>query len=159
LEVKIKPMAGTDKPAVMIILQNTPQFTPSDVAVAGELIDIYLEDPVNSGYFILVAEVNTTILGYICYGPTPLTEGTWDVYWIAVDSKEQGKGIGKALLTSAESKIKESNGRLVLIETSSLPGYENTRRFYISQGYEIISRIPDFYTPGDDKITFLKRMK
>jgi ribosomal protein S18 acetylase RimI-like enzyme len=152
-------MAGTDKPAVMIILQNTPQFTPSDVAVAGELIDIYLEDPVNSGYFILVAEVNTTILGYICYGPTPLTEGTWDVYWIAVDSKEQGKGIGKALLTSAESKIKESNGRLVLIETSSLPGYENTRRFYISQGYEIISRIPDFYTPGDDKITFLKRMK
>ncbi len=152
-------MAGTDKPAVMVILRNTPQFPPSDVTVAGDLIDIYLEDLVNSGYFILVAEVGTTILGYICYGPTPLTEGTWDVYWIAVAGKEQGKGIGKALLASAESKIKESNGRLVLIETSSLPGYEKTRRFYISQGYEIISRIPDFYTPGDDKITFLKRVR
>ena len=152
-------MTGTNKPAVMVILRNTPQFPPPDVMVAGDLIDTYLEDPVNSGYFILVAEVDSTILGYICYGPTPLTEGTWDVYWIAVARKEQGKGVGKALLASVESKIKEAGGRLVLIETSSLPGYEKTRRFYLSQGYEIISRIPDFYTPGDDKITFMKRVR
>lgn len=142
----------------MRILQDTPEFKPFDVEVAAELLDAYLEDPSGSGYYVLVAEADAAVVGYICCGPTPLTTGTWDVYWMAVARPEQGQGIGQALLSSAEAKIKETQARLVLIETSSKPNYEKTRRFYQSQGYEIISHIPDFYEPGDDKLTFQKRL-
>ncbi len=151
-------MTGKDKPAILKILKNTPEFEPAEVVVAQEVIDSYLEDPVGSGYHILVAEIGSSPVGYICYGPAPLTEGTWDIYWMAVDPKEQARGLGKTLLLSAESNIKDNQGRLILIETSSKPAYEKTRRFHKSRGYDLICRIPDFYAPGDDKLLFQKRL-
>jgi len=151
-------MAPEHKAAVMKILKATPEFTPGEVIVAEELIDYYLSDPVGSDYLILVAEVHSKVEGYICWGLTPLTEGTWDIYWIATAREKQGQGIGTALLASAEAKIKESQGRLAFIETSSKPGYEKTERFYRSHGYELICQIPDFYAPGDDKLILQKRL-
>jgi predicted N-acetyltransferase YhbS len=129
------------------------------VVVAEELIDCYLEDPSSSGYHILVAEVDSNVTGYICYGPAPLTEGTWDVYWVAVTREKQGQGIGNALMKSAEKDIVRAKGRLAIIETSSTPAYEKTRGFHLSQGYEIVARIPDFYAPGDDKLILQKRLQ
>ena len=158
MATKIRPMTYDDKPIIMRILRATPEFKPSEVVVAEEVIDSYLHTPTGSDYHILVAEVDLTVVGYICYGPTPLTEGTWDIYWMAVDPDRQGRGIGSALMAFAEGKIKETHGRLVLIETSSTPKYEKTRRFHQSQGYEVISRIPNFYAPGDDKIIFQKQL-
>jgi ribosomal protein S18 acetylase RimI-like enzyme len=129
------------------------------VAVAEELIDCYLEDTLNSGYHILVAHVDSTVAGYICYGPAPLTEGTWDIYWVAVAREKQGQGIGGALMKSAEKEIVKSKGRLSIIETSSTSAYEKTRHFHVSQGYQIVACIPDFYTPGDDKLILQKRLR
>jgi len=143
----------------MTILQNIPEFKPFEVVIAGEVIDSYLDDPARSGYHILVAEADSFIAGYICYGPTPLTEGTWDVYWLAVAPEKQGRGIGSALLDSAEDEIKKVQGRLSIIETSSLPSYEKTRRFHLSHGYEVVCLVPDFYAPGDGKLIMLKRLR
>jgi ribosomal protein S18 acetylase RimI-like enzyme len=153
----IRPMLRKDKRAVMAILKDTPEFTPPEVILADEVIDSYLFNPANSGYFILVAEIETKLAGYVCYGPTPITEGTWDVYWIAVDHKIQGQGVGRKLMEAAEAKIRGEKGRLVLVETSSKPGYEKTNAFYQRLGYVETSRIKDFYLIGDDKITYEKR--
>lgn len=129
------------------------------MAVAEELIDSYLDDPSGSGYHVLVAEADSTVAGYICYGPTPLTEGTWDIYWMTVAGEKQGQGIGSALMKSAEKEIRKAEGRLSIIETSSTPAYQKTRNFHFSQGYEIVARIPDFYAPGDDKLILQKRLR
>ncbi len=129
------------------------------MAVAEELIDSYLDDPSGSGYHILVAEADSTVEGYICYGPTPLTEATWDIYWMAVAREKQNQGIGSALLKSAEEEILKGRGKLSIIETSSTPAYEKTRNFHLSQRYEIVARIPDFYAPGDDKLIMQKRLR
>jgi ribosomal protein S18 acetylase RimI-like enzyme len=152
-------MTQGDKPGIMKIVGTTPEFKPLDVVVAEELIDSYLHNPGELGYHILIAEVDKTVAGYICYGPTPLTEGTWDIYWIAVAVEKQSQGIGSALMQSAEGKIKEARGRLVIIETSSTPEYEKTRRFHLGHGYELIARLPDFYAPGDDKLLLQKRLR
>jgi ribosomal protein S18 acetylase RimI-like enzyme len=129
------------------------------VTVAEEVIDSYLKDSVGSGYHILVAEVDSTVTGYICYGPTPLTEGTWDIYWEAVARERQDQGIGSALTKAAEREIVRAKGRLAIIETSSTPSYDKTRHFHLSHGYEIVARIPDFYAPGDDKLILQKRLR
>jgi len=158
MTVKTRPMSARDKPALMAILANTPEFKPYEVVVAEELIDIYLVDGVESGYNIQIAEDDGEVAGYVCYGETPCTVGTWDLYWIAVDRTRRGKGIGKLLSQKAESDIKQANGRLVFIETSSTPLYENTRQFYLARGYEVVARIADFYMPGDDKLILQKKL-
>ena len=155
---RIRPMARGDKPAVKIILQTTPEFKPSEMVVAEEVIDSYLHDPTKSGYHILLAMIDSDVAGYVCYGTIPLTEGTWDIYWLAVAPDRQRRGIASALLTSAEDKIKGARGRMVLIETSSTSAYEKARSFYLHQGYEMISQIPDFYALGDDKLILRKRL-
>lgn len=142
----------------MAILRATPEFLPHEVVVAEELIDAFLTSPRESGYYILVAEQDGQVAGYICYGDTPLTEGTWDIYWIAVDSGQQGKGIGKELMTVTENDIKAQHGRLVVVETSGKPNYNKTRQFYASGGYTEAAHIPDFYAPGDDKLILIKRL-
>jgi ribosomal protein S18 acetylase RimI-like enzyme len=156
MAISIRLMIKKDKAAIEKILQVTQEFTPAEVKVALELIDLYLEYGIGSDYHILVAEVDNTPAGYICFGPTPLTEGTWDIYWMAVDPRKQRQGIGRRLLNDAEGSISKVQGRLILIETSSKPEYEKTRKFYKSCDYKIIARIPDFYTPGDDKLVFQK---
>jgi len=126
--------------------------------VAEEIIDSYLLDPHGSDYHVFVAEVDSAVVGYICSGPTPLTEGTWDIYWEVVAQERRGQGIGGALMAHAEDQIREAQGRLIIIETSSQLGYEKTRRFYLSHGYEIIGHISDFYALGDDKLILQKRL-
>lgn len=149
-------MIARDKSAIMHMLRNMPEFKPSEVVVAEDVLDDYLRDSIRSGYHVFVAEIESLVVGYICYGPTPLTEGTWDIYWLAVAPNQQSKGIGKSLLSFAEANIKETRGRIAVIETSSRPEYEATVRFYRTQGYELTCRIADFYAPGDDKLILIK---
>ena len=156
MPIIIRPLLAGDRPDIVRILEGTQAFTPVDVQVAIELLDCYLEAGIGSGYHIWLAELDGRAAGYICYGPTPLTTGTWDVYWIATDPDLKGHGIGTTLLNFAEQEIRQAAGRMILIETASNPLYLEARRFYLARGYIIVSSIPDFYSPGDNKITFRK---
>lgn len=156
MKPKIRQMQKEDKAALMKILKNTPEFTAPEVEVAEEVIDSCLRDGKSSGYYVLVVEDNSVVTGYICYGPTPLTEGTWDMYWQAVTREKQGQGLGTSLMEAAEKEIRQVKGRMTIIETSSTPVYEKTRHFHISRGYKIICRIPNFYATGDDKLILQK---
>ena len=158
MTVNIRPMTQADKSDIMGLLHNTPEFTPSEVAVAEEVIESGLRDPRGSGYHILVAEVDSRVVAYICYGPTPLTEGTWDIYWMAVATEKRGRGIGSALLDQAEGQIRKAGGRSALIETSSTPAYDKTMQFHLNHGYKIVARVPDFYKCGDHKVILQKRL-
>ena len=151
-------MTAADKAAIMHLLRNTPEFLPHEVIVAEELIDVFLTDPA-AGYHILVADSGGQVHGYVCYGQTPLTDGAWDIYWVAVDRTLQGKGIGKALMAAAHDDIRQTHGRLAVIETSSKPDYNKTRRFHEAVGYREVARIPDFYAVGDDLVIMVKRFQ
>ncbi len=96
------------------------------------------------------------MLGYTCFGPHPLTEGTYDLYWIVVDPIAQGRGIGHALLARVEAEVQARGGRLLLVETSSTPAYTSARRFYETSAYRCEATIHDFYAPGDDLLIFSK---
>jgi ribosomal protein S18 acetylase RimI-like enzyme len=99
------------------------------------------------------------VRGFVCFGPAPLTDGTFDLYWIAVDPVFQGRGYGARLLRFAEDDVRRRGGRLLLIETSSQEAYGATTRFYERSGYGLVARIPEFYRAGDDKLIFAKRVE
>ena len=152
----LRSMVPIDKEQIMSLLYKTSEFLPEEVLVAEEVIDAYLECPFRD-YFIEVATVDATVVGYICYGKTPLTKSSWEVYWLAVLKEHQGFGIGKALLRFSEEDIVNRGGKLMLIETSSKTNYLNTRRFYRHNGFRRIARIVDFYDQEDHLILFEKR--
>ena len=114
------------------------------MSCALELLNIVLNDPGQKDYLTAVAEDGGRVAGYILYGPVPLTEGNFDIYWIATDPEIQGKGFGRMLLTRAETDARSRGARTVCLETSSQGGYERTRRFYQQAEYLEESRIPRF---------------
>lgn len=153
----IRKFLDKDRTQLLNLLAETQAFTTTEIEVAMELVDIYLTNKDQRDYDIYSATDNDeTLLGYICIGPTPLTEGTFDIYWIAVRKDQQGKGIGKKLIDFAEGKVKQNKGRLIVIETSSQEKYKNTRNFYESAGYQLLSRIKDYYKIGDDLLVYGK---
>ena len=109
-----------------------------------------------SGYFFLFAEEEDRLLGYTCFGPIAGTLYSYDLYWIAVDPKTQGRGIGKQLMAESERLMAERGARRVYADTSSRPQYEATRAFYLACGYVQEALLADFYAPGDGKVIFVK---
>lgn len=157
-------MVAADRPGVARLLGATDVFTPGETAVALELVDEWLARGEASGYLAFVLDGSDRaarpeeVRAYACFGPTPLTEGTFDLYWIAVDPAWRRHGYGQALLEFAERDAASRGGRLLLIETSSQETYGGTVHFYERNGYPLLARIADFYKPGDDKLIFGKRL-
>jgi len=155
--VRLRVMAPGDKSALMAILASTPEFKPAEIVVAEEVIECFLNEGCTSGYRVWVAVEGTgNVIGYVCFGQTPLTEGTWDIYWIAVAGTWRGRSVGRALLQHAEAEIRDGDGRMILVETSSKPEYQQAMILYGRMGYLPVSVITDFYAPGDSKITLQK---
>ncbi len=156
---EIRPLEPHHREPVRGILERTGYFTAVEIGTALELVDDWLVRGDASGYLCFVASSGaSSVDGYICVGPTPLTEGTYDLYWIAVDPAAQGRGTGRRLLAFAEGHVQGRGGRLLLIETSSQPLYAPTVRFYERCGYALLARIADFYRAGDDKLIFGKSL-
>jgi ribosomal protein S18 acetylase RimI-like enzyme len=160
---RIRPLVRADRDGVIRILENAGNFTADEIATALELIDEWLDDGEESGYltYVLdtVGEDTVGVLGYVCFGPTPLTESTYDIYWIAVDRLKHRGGVGKRLLKFVEEETERRGGRLLLIETSSQETYGGTIKFYERTGYDLVGKVKDYYKPDDDKLIFAKRLK
>ncbi len=155
----IRPMSAPDKPAVMELILATDMFMPAEVEVAEELIDAYLETPDQKDYDVVVVEDDRGgVAGYLTWGPTPLAENVYDLYWMAVSPREQGRGRGKELVAWLEAKVRSLGGRMIIIETAGQPKYHPTREFYLRLGYTEVARIPDYYKPGDARIIYTKRL-
>jgi ribosomal protein S18 acetylase RimI-like enzyme len=130
-----------------------------EVQCVDELWEEYLtRGSDSSGYYFLVEKDEDRVVGYVCYGPRSLTSGTFDLYWIAVDPNIRRGGIGRRLLDACEQAIRNLGGRLIVLETSGLPNYEPTRKFYLATGYTLEATLKDFYHEGDDLIIFTKHL-
>jgi ribosomal protein S18 acetylase RimI-like enzyme len=127
------------------------------VSCALELIDAALQ-PNNVDYQVLVAVRESKVVGYVCFGPTPMTQGTFDLYWIASDPQVRGQGVGAALVSGMEGALRRRQGRLIRVETSAMEAYGPTRGFYAAMQYKEESRFRDFYKPGEDLIVLAKRL-
>jgi ribosomal protein S18 acetylase RimI-like enzyme len=150
----IRPLLRADREPILRLIKATGVFSDEEIAIAAELIDIVLDRPDQKDYEIAVYDEGDGPLGYTCIGPTPGTEGTFDLYWIAVDPALHGRGIGRELDLHVERSVRERNGRLIVAETSSTPRYDATRMFYQRRGYAELSRITDYYRPGDDLVVY-----
>jgi ribosomal protein S18 acetylase RimI-like enzyme len=158
---RIRPIERPDRSRIEEIVISSERFNQEEIATALELVDEALEKGEKSGYIIRVLEVgkeHLSVQGYVCYGPTPLTQGVYDLYWIVADPAVQGKGFGRRLIGYVEGDVIKRGGRMLLIETSSQETYGPTIRFYKRAGFKLVARIKNFYRIGDDKLVFSKEL-
>ena len=153
--MRIDPVTQADRDRIREILVATARFTGVEIGWAMDLVDLAIAG--DERYEAWAAKEESTA-GYVLFGPVPKAEDVYDLYWIAVDPKQQGQGVGQLLLRFVENELRRRNARMLLIETRSRAGWEPTHRFYRSAGYDEISRIKDFYRIEDDKVVFCKRL-
>jgi len=145
----VEPAKPEDRQDILAVTANIDIFSDEEKDTVRELWDEQ-----EKGYNFLVAREGERLLGYSCFGERALTEGTYDLFWIAVDPSARRLGAGKTLMRATESEVQKRGGRLLVVETSGLDKYESTRTFYDAAGYEKEAVIRDFYKPGDDLVIF-----
>jgi D-alanine-D-alanine ligase len=151
----LRTLTAADRGRIEEISRAVGLFRADEIAVALEVFDAEVAG--SPDYIALGAELDGRLAGWICWGPTPCTLGTFDLYWMAVDPALHGAGVGTALLHAMEARL-AGLARLVVVETAGRPDYAPTRAFYEARGYRAVSRIPDFYAPGDDQVVYVKSL-
>lgn len=152
----IRPTLPADTAALLDLARGTGVFKPMEIQALREVLDDYHATNQAERHRAITCEQDGHIIGFAYYAPAAMTEQTWYLYWIAVSKMKQARGTGSTLLKHVESDIAAQGGRVLFIETSSLPHYEPTRRFYLKHAYEAAATLRDFYAEGDDMVVFRK---
>ena len=152
----IRPTTPADTPALLALTEGTGVCNPHEVEALDEVLSDYHAANHAEGHVAVTDERDGEVVGYVYYAPAAMTDRTWYLYWIAVTRKTQARGVGSGLLRHAEDDVRRRGGRVLFIETSSLPHYEPTRRFYLKHGYEVTGVLRDYYADGDDMVVFRK---
>ena len=153
---RLRHLSAADRGRIEEITRAVGLFRDDELLVALEVFDEAVRAGGSDSYTVIGADLDGVLVGWICWGPTPCTLRTFDLYWMAVHPALQKSGIGSALLSEMERRL-DGLARLIVIETAGRADYAATRAFYQARGYRVVSTIPDFYAPGDDQVVFVKQ--
>ncbi len=155
IRITVENSRPEDRTAIGEIARRSGVFSKEEEATVYELFDAHLQSA-DSGYEWLSARTGDALAGFVCYGPTPLAQGAYDLYWICTDPDWQDRGVGRSLFSAMEKEIRNRNGRLMMIWTSSAKEYLPALKFYKRAGCEPSARIRDYYRPGEDLLVYIK---
>ena len=157
--MELRSIISNDREKILRLLQDVKVFSRQEIKVALEVIDDALRWPEKKDYLTFCAFNGTgDLAGYICFGPIPMTDARYDLYWIAVDKRFSRKGVGGKLLGFMEKFLAGKKARRIYVETSSTEPYEAARLFYGKHGYQLVCSMKDFYREGDHKMIFMKEV-
>ena len=156
-EFRTKP-SPSDIESVRSLVAATGVFSTVEVGWAAEIIETALKNPATCGYHFLFADGPTGLEGYTCFGPIDGTANRFDLYWIAVSPKAQGKGLGRKLLAASVEEARKMGATHMFIDTSTRSDYGAARTLYTSQGFQQMGMLVDFYSDGDSKALFGRKL-
>ena len=158
--MELHPLIPDDREKISRLLRQGNIFNPEEIRVALELIDEAVNGGGNKDYQVFCALDNDrNLAGFICFGPIPMTERCYDLYWLKVDEACSRKAVGGTLLGFMEEFVAREGGRRIYVETSSTAPYQVARSFYEKHGYQLVCSLKDFYREGDHKMVFMKEVR
>lgn len=152
----IRPITPEDRDSLVRIIRLQKNFLQCEIDIAIEVIDATFNPAEDYQALAAFDTVAQHMLGFISYGPIPLTENRFDIYWIAVDPENGRRGTGTVLIVEMEKMLKNSGSGHIYVETSSTEGYAPARLFYEKNHYQLVSTVKDFYRDGDDRMIYRK---
>ncbi|PYO86198.1 MAG: N-acetyltransferase, partial [Gemmatimonadetes bacterium] len=111
MSCSLRPVGHAHRAPLEQLTRATGLFREEEVATAVELLEESLAG--DDDYRFVGAFEGDHLVGYACWGPTPGTTATYDLYWIVVERERQGRGIGSALLTDVEQRLMAHDARLI----------------------------------------------
>lgn len=129
-------------------------FQPGELEELNTMLAAYLSGNHNNDEFWLTDDDDGEPVGVAYCAPERMTDGTWNLLFIAIRPDRQGQGRGSALIHHVEQTLMDQGARLLLVET--LASFKDTRAFYRKRGYEEEACIRDFYAAGADKVVYRK---
>jgi len=155
----IRPVERQDRKQIRQLIEHRGTFNETEIRVATEVLNEALRRPGEGDYLVFCAiDDSRSIAGYICFGPIPMTDDCYDLYWIVVDKKFSRKGVGRKLLEFMEEFLARKRARVIYVDTDSSPAYEAARSFYEKNGFRVVCVLDDFYRKGADKVIFMKKV-
>jgi ribosomal protein S18 acetylase RimI-like enzyme len=154
----IRPTVRGDAPALLALTEGTGLFSPLDLKALDEVLTDYHDALAAAGHRCFTYEEHGQVIGFVYYAAAAMTDRTWYLWWIVVGKQTQARGLGGRLLRQAEDGARAENGRLMMVETSGLPSYELTRKFYLKHGYQVAGVLQDYYADGHDMVIYRKRL-
>ena len=147
-----------DLEAVLRIAKNAQVFTAEEIDVVREMFDGFFHpNSYNDHTFIVCRKENSgAVVGFAVYGPVPMTDRIWHLYWICTDHNEQGKGIGNVLWSRIHEDVRSKGARAIYLETSDSDLYAPARQFYERHGWQRAAHLPDYYAIGEGMLIFRK---
>ncbi|HEY0936443.1 MAG TPA: GNAT family N-acetyltransferase [Trebonia sp.] len=152
-----RPARAQDRDAIIDVVHASGLFPPDALSEVEATLDGFLAGAAAADRWI-VADTGTSIAATAYYAPERMTDGTWNLYLLAVHPDHQREGRGAAIVRHVEQDLRETGARVLLIETSGTPDFAGQRAFYTGLGYIEEARIRDFYEPGDDKVVYWKSL-
>jgi ribosomal protein S18 acetylase RimI-like enzyme len=151
----IRLIAQDDTTALIALAEALDLFDPSEIEYLSQMLIDHFNDKAKAQDFWFTDYDNEPVsVAYVA--PERMTEGTWNLYLIAVHPLHQRQGRGKLMLQYVEKMLTEKGERILLVETSGTDDFEYVRELYRKSGYEEEARIREFYAAGVDKIVFRK---
>lgn len=155
METTLRPTTKEDVEALKAVIDSSELF-PSEYLE--DMMSDYFNNPESEELWFTKSDDNVPIgVGYCV--PEKLTEGTYNLLAIAVAKEFQGKGIGAEMMDYIEDVLSQKSGRILIVDTSSDDQFELTRKFYVKLGYNQEAIIRDFWSEGEDKVIFWKKLK
>ena len=124
----IRPAEPADLPAILRLAQLSGLFPASELGGLGEQIEAYFEGNLEGHAWLVDEDEEFKAAAY--YAPELFTDGTWNLYFIAVMPGARGEGRGAALVRHIEDGLRAEGERMLMIETSGDDFFAPTRAFY-----------------------------
>lgn len=159
LNVRAATPADTE-PIKQLALDNH-MFQPDEMGDFDETLNGFFDGTLDDHHWIVATNDSDVVVAAAYYAPEPFADRMWNLYFIATAPDQHGTGAGTALINHVEDALValgETSARTLIVDTSSVDDYQQARRFYGRRGFVEEARIRDFYGPGDDKVTFWKRI-
>ena len=154
---RFRPARPEDQDKILALAEEAGLVAGAEVEQFDGMLRAYFDGTLDKGsHWVVDGEQN--VQGAAYFAPEMLTDGTWNLYFIAVQPGLRGKGRGGALLRHVEQYLKDRGQRLLIVETSGVDSFEPTRAFYRKHGYDEEARIREFYAAGSDKVVFRKAL-
>ena len=133
------------------MIEDSGQFDESGLAHVGEKLNDYLAGE-NGDLWFTADDGELADVAYCV--PEAVTDGTWNLLMLWTRRDRSGRGHGSALVKRVEQVLIERAARLLIVETSDLPDFENARTFYSKCGFVQEARVKNFFAAGDDKLIY-----
>jgi GNAT superfamily N-acetyltransferase len=159
--LSIRAATPADTHQIKRLALDNQMFQLDEMDDFDEMLSGFFDGTLDDHHWIVATGDHDVVAAAAYVAPEPFSDRMWNLYFIATAPDQHGSGTGTMLIEHVEHLLHsfgDEVARTLIVDTSSLDAYEQARSFYERRCFVEEARIRDFYGPGDDKVTFWKRI-